>query len=97
MQKIEIFLQDARRMIGLRVRHAEANCTIIEVMDDQHEIILEADACIHEIQADAFGNARREMRTLYSIPILNQAGDDLHPDFTRLRKNTIHSTDKTRG
>lgn len=84
-------------MIGLRVRHAETNCTIIEVMEDQHEIILEADACIHEIQADAFGNARREMRTLYSIQIFNQTGDDLHPDFTRLYKNAIYSTDKIQG
>ncbi len=71
-------------MIGYRLKHEGGNCTVIEVLEDRLEIILEADDPSLEIQADAYGNARREMRTLYYIPILNQAGDGFHSLFISL-------------
>ena len=77
-------MQQARTLIGARLRHNEHNCTVIEVLDDRLELILEADKPSLAIQLDAYGNARREMRALYIVPILNEAGDEFHPSFLSL-------------
>ncbi len=77
-------MQQARSMIGARLRYDGKDCTVIEVLEDRLEIIVEADNPSLAIQADAYGNARREMRALYSLPILNKVGDELHPFFLRL-------------
>ncbi|MBI5752313.1 MAG: hypothetical protein HZA59_09240 [Hydrogenophilales bacterium] len=57
-------MQQARGMIGARLRHDGQNCTVIEVLEDRLEFILEADNPTPAIQSDAYGNARREMRAL---------------------------------
>lgn len=78
------FMQQARSMIGARLRYDGKDCTVIEVLEDKLEIIVEADNPGLTIQTDAYGNARREMRALYNVPILNEAGDALHPFFLSL-------------
>jgi len=77
-------MEQARSMIGVRLRYDGKDCTVIEVLEDRLEIIVEADNPSLAIQADAYGNARREMRALYNVPMLNETGDELHPCFLRL-------------
>lgn len=79
MLEMNKIMQQARSMIGARLRYDEKDCTVIEVLEDRLEIILEADNSSLAIQADAYGNARREIRALYNVPILNKVGDELHP------------------
>ncbi len=83
MPETNKIMQQARGMIGARLRHDGQNCTIIEVLEDRLEFILEADNPTLAIQSDAYGNARREMRVLYYVPILNEAGDEFHPFLLR--------------
>lgn len=84
MLEMNSTMKQARGMIGARLRHGGHNCTVIEVLEDQLELILEADNASLEIQADAYGNARREMRALYYVPIFNTERDELHPSFLSL-------------
>lgn len=84
MPETNQIMQQARGMIGARLRHNEQNCTVIEVLEDRLELILEADNPSPAIQADAYGNARREMRALYIVPILNETGDGFHPSFLNI-------------
>lgn len=84
MEKANLIMKQAREMIGARLRHDGQNCTVIEVLEDRLELILEADIPSLGIQTDAYGNARREMRALYYVPILNEDGNELHPSFLSL-------------
>ena len=82
MQETNEIMRFAREMIGAKIRHNGQACTVIEVLEDKLTLIIEADLPSKMIQSDAYGNARREMRTLYSIPLLNDTANALHPLLT---------------
>lgn len=77
-------ISKARGMIGARLSYEGQNCTVIELLEDRLELILEADKPSLEIQTDAYGHARREMRSLYYVPLFNSERDELHPSFAKL-------------
>ena len=82
MQETNEIMRFARGMIGARIIHNGQACTVIEVLEDKLVLIIEADHPSKSIQSDAYGNARREMRALYSLPLLNETADALHPLLT---------------
>ena len=84
MQEMKEIMRFARGMIGARVIHNGQTCTVIEVLEDKLVLIIEADHPGTSIQSDAYGHARREMRTLHSLPILNETADALHPLLAQL-------------
>ena len=91
MQETKEIMRFARGMIGASVIYNGQTCTVIEVLEDKLVLIVEADHPIASIQPDAYGNARREIRTLYSLPILNEATDGLHPSLVNLYKLSVVS------
>ena len=78
-----LILKQARALIGARVSHEGHECTVIEVLEDRLQLILEADRPSVTIQSDAYGNARREMRALYNVPLCNEDGTKLNPLLLR--------------
>ena len=82
MQETNEIMRFARGMIGARIIYNGQACTVIEVLEDKLALIIEADHPSKSIQSDAYGNARREMRALYSLPLLNETADALHPLLT---------------
>lgn len=86
MQETNEIMRFARGMIGARIVHNGEACTIIELLEHKLVLIIEADHPRKSIQSDAYGNARREMRALYSLPLLNETADALHPDLMHLKE-----------
>ena len=68
-------------MLGLRVRYRGAIYSVLEIIEDGPAIVLEPETASSSIQADAYGNARRQTRTLLTIPVLSADQQQIHPEF----------------
>ena len=77
-------IQQLRQMLGARLRYRGRRYTVIEVLDDQFELVLEADLPTSHIQTDVHGNARREIRELLTVSALNADRSELHPEFLEI-------------
>ncbi|MCL6557151.1 MAG: hypothetical protein K6T56_12430 [Burkholderiales bacterium] len=82
--RIDITVDQLRSLIGLRVHFRGAPHTVIEIIEDERAIVLAPEGADPSIQADAYGNARRHVRTLITIPVLSADRTALHPDFLDL-------------
>ena len=84
MQAYALTIEHLREMLGARLRYRGLSYTVIEILDDRFELILEADLPTSQIQTDVHGNARREMRELVTVPALSADRSVLHPEFLEL-------------
>lgn len=76
-------LKTLRESIGLIVEHHGRRCVIVEVLDEGPTLVVQ---CRQErdIQADQFGNAKRRVPPVHHIPVFNEDGTSLHPDYEAL-------------
>lgn len=81
MNSIIITVDQLRGMLGLRVRYRGAIYSVIEVIEDGPAIVIEPELAVSAIQADAYGNARRQSRTLLTVPVLSADQQQIHPEF----------------
>lgn len=81
---INISFEQLRRMIGIQVYHQGKPCVVIEVLEDNIALVLQALEGDATIQGNQFGDARRRVPLTYTIPVLNTERDSLHPDFLTL-------------
>ena len=84
MQELALTIGQLREMLGARLRYRGLSYTVIEILDDRFELVLEADLPISQIQTDVHGNARREMRELVTVPALSADRSGLHPEFLEI-------------
>lgn len=84
MPPITITAEQLRTMLGLRVSYRGAIYSVLEIIEDGPAIVLEPEATASSIQADAYGNARRQTRTLLTIPVLSADQRQLHPEFLEI-------------
>lgn len=84
MEEISISLEQLRRMIGIQVCRQGTACVVIEVLEDNVALVLQAIAGEAAIQSNQFGDARRRVPPTFTVPVLNAAHDGLHPDFLAL-------------
>lgn len=81
MPLLDISVDQLRSMLGLRVSYRGTIYTVLEVIEDGPAIVLEPEIAIPSIQPDAYGNARRQSRSLVTIPILSADRQAIHPEF----------------
>lgn len=55
--------------------------TVVEIIDQPLTLIAQKTTVQSAIQTDVHGRAHREVRTTTSIPVLNTAGTEPHPEF----------------
>ena len=84
MQEDALTIKQLREMLGARLRYRGLGYTVIEILDDRFELVLEADLPTSQIQTDVHGNARREMRELVTVPALSANRSVLHPEFLEI-------------
>lgn len=75
--------QQLRSLIGLRLRFRGEPHVVIEIIEDELAVVLASEEA-PSIQGDAYGNARRQARTLVTVPVLTPDGTALHPQFLQL-------------
>lgn len=84
MDCINLSLSQLRSLIGQPVSHRGAACHVIEVLADGPTLVLQ-DAGHHtEMQDNQYGEPGRHVPRIFTIPLLDDSGAAVHPDFARL-------------
>ena len=76
--------EQMRSMIGLRVKHHEVYCQVVEIIEDGPAIVLEDLEKHTSIQADQHGEAHRKVPKTYTITILSKDQYEFSPEFLAL-------------
>lgn len=84
MPVLDITANQLRPMIGLRVRHNNVLCEVMDILDDGPTLVL-VDLDQHtRIQPDQHGEAHRRVPQTYSIVLFNVEHDQFSPAFLAL-------------
>lgn len=83
MDCTNLSLSQLRSLIGQPVSHHGTACHVIEVLADGPALVLQ-DARRTDIQDNQFGEPNRRVPRIYVIPLLDDEGSNVHPDFARL-------------
>jgi len=81
---ITITSEQMSNMIGLRVRHHNVYCQIVEILEDSPALILEDLEHHISIQPDQHGEAHRKVPKTYTIKILTHDKLEYSPAFLAL-------------
>ncbi len=82
--RIEIDMEQLRGLIGRSVDYYGTRCTVIEVLEDNPALVLEACHKHTTIQPDQHGEAHRRVPTTITVPVLNQSRIEYTPGFLDL-------------
>lgn len=77
---LELSLEQLRGMIGLAVCYHGATCEVVEVLEDGPAVVLR-DRRETAIQDDRFGDPHRRVAQTYTVPVVDEDGVRLHPEF----------------
>ena len=84
LPQIDVDITQLRRLIGQSVRYQGVKCTVIEVLEDDPALVLEACHQQTTIQPDQHGEAHRRVPTTITVPVLNKTGNEFTPGFLDL-------------
>lgn len=84
MNKPGMTLPQLRQMIGLQVRYRNDLWQVIELLEDGPTLVLEGLAGRKVVQGDQYGEGYRRAPRRLTVPLLDRAGEALHPDFLEL-------------
>ena len=84
MQTVDISLTQLRNLIGARTRCEDADCVVIEVLEDVPALVLENCACATVIQPDQQGSAKRRVPQRFTVPVLLEGGQQINPLVLKL-------------
>lgn len=83
MDCVNLSLNQLRSLIGEPVSHRGSPCHVIEVLADGPSLVLQ-DTAGTELQDNQYGEPGRRVPRTYVVPLLDDTGADIHPDFARL-------------
>jgi len=84
MKEIDVTVEQLRGMIGSPVCYQGITCWVIEVLEDGPILVLADGEFNTDIQDDQYGNPHRQVSRTYTVQVLTDNGDDLHPEFLEL-------------
>ena len=84
MDCINLSLSQLCSLIGQPVSHRGTACHVIEVLADGPTLVLQDAGRNTDLQDNRFGEPGRVVPRIYTIPLLDDSGNALHPDFARL-------------
>jgi hypothetical protein len=80
-----IDLQSVRALIGRRVMHQGIPCTVVELLEHEPALVLEASGARGEIQDNQYGSPHRRVAEVFTIPFYEEPGSErLHPELLAL-------------
>lgn len=78
-------LQQLRKLIGKEVVYQGACFQIIEILEHEPALVLQATGPREGIQDNQFGDPHRRVAEVYTIPLFDlQREGETHPDFLAL-------------
>lgn len=84
MDCINLSLSQLRSLIGQSVSHRGTACHVIEILADGPALVLQDAERNTDIQDNQFGEPNRRVPRIYLVPLLDDDGTTIHPDFMRL-------------
>jgi hypothetical protein len=84
MDCINLSLTQLRSLIGQPVFHRSTACHVIEVLVDGPALVLQDAGHNTDLQDNQFGEPGRHVPRIYTIPLLDDSGTAIHPDFADL-------------
>lgn len=91
----EVTVQAILSLAGTAVRFRGRLHWVIEVLVDEPALVLSPVEDAREIQADAYGHARRQAPALVTVPVFAGPAGELHPDFLALDLRADTAPDPT--
>ncbi len=89
LPQIEVDIEHLRGLLGHSVRYQGVKCTIIEVLENDPSLVLEACHSQTIIQPDQHGEAHRRVPCTITVPILNKNRSEFTPAFLDLNIRDI--------
>ena len=78
-------VEQLRKLIGLEVMYQGVCCRIIEILDHEPALVLEASGPREGIQDNQFGDPHRRVARVFTIPLIDEECDsDGQADFKAL-------------
>ena len=78
-------LQQLRKLIGQQVVHQGVCCRIIEILENEPALVLQATGPREGIQDNQYGDPHRRVAEVYTIPLFDlECAGEIHPDFLAL-------------
>lgn len=78
-------IQDIRQLIGQRVLHRGIRCLVVEYLENEPALVLEASGPRQGIQDNQYGDPHRRAPEVFTIPVFESPSrDHLHPDLLAL-------------
>jgi len=76
--------EQLRRRVGTRVMYQGVKCTLVEVLEDDATVVLEACHKFSELQSGQAGDSLRHVPKIISIPIYIGSARRLNPALAEL-------------
>lgn len=80
--EIRITLEQLRGMIGIKLRHNNKDCQVVEVLEDGPSLVLQTFES--NIQQDQHGTAHRRTPETFCISVLSKDKRELNEQFLSL-------------
>ncbi|MGM0594882.1 MAG: hypothetical protein ACQETD_10125 [Pseudomonadota bacterium] len=78
-------LRDMRSLIGRPVVHQGVACVVVELLETEPALVLEASGPRQEIQDNQYGDPQRRVSEVFTIPFFEEGGSGSpHPDLLAL-------------
>jgi hypothetical protein len=72
-----------RQLIGSAVNYRGKNCVVVEVLEEDATLVLQATGLRDSLQADQYGEAGRHVAEVFILPLLEDDGT-YHSEFCKL-------------
>jgi len=78
-------IEDLRGLIGQRVIHQGIHCQVVELLEHEPALVLEAIGAREGFQDNQYGDPRRRVAEVFTIPFYESPGSATpHPDLLAL-------------
>ncbi|MFO7593333.1 MAG: hypothetical protein R6X15_04720 [Pseudomonadota bacterium] len=72
-------------LIGRTVNHRGVTCTVVEVLESEPALVLEAQGSRTSLQDNQYGNPGRRVPEVFTIPLFDEEDrSEFHPDLLQL-------------
>jgi hypothetical protein len=72
-----------RQLIGSAVSYRGKTCVVVEVLEEDATLVLQATGLRDSLQADQYGEAGRHVAEVFVLPLLEEDGS-FHSEFCKL-------------
>ncbi|TNF33710.1 MAG: hypothetical protein EP315_08085 [Gammaproteobacteria bacterium] len=83
-------IKQLHQYIGCEITHEGIRCQLIEVLEDGPSLVFLNLEHSTAIQSDQYGSAHRKVQKTYTVPVLSDIHDDLHPAVKAVLPEELH-------